>query len=73
MLFHILKDPKSLTPKPNYQGSMIILTYGHKLITWFGKITIPYVTKIVDIMYPLISKYLLNKLVDLFKFTAKNK
>ena len=42
MLFHILKDPKSLTPKPNYQGSMIILTYGHKLITWFGKITIPY-------------------------------
>ena len=25
--FHILKDPKSLTSKPNCPGSMIILTY----------------------------------------------
>ena len=74
---HILKDPNSLTSKPNYQGSMIILTYiwsqvdymvwnnYHSICNTFSNLS-----KIVDIMYPLIRKYLHNKLV--FKFTAKN-
>ena len=72
---HILKDPKSLTSKPNYQGSMIIPTYiwsrvdymvwnnYHSICNTFSNLS-----KIVDIMYPLISKYLHNKL--LFKFSA---
>ena len=74
---HILKDPKSFKSKPNYQGSMIILTYIWSQVDYMVWInyhsicnTFSNLSKIVDIMYPLMSKYLHNKLV--FKFTAKN-